>query len=68
MVSTEKARLLVLVADRTEVAAHDLELGILADVIRGHFEDAEMEICEGREGAACDKDYRSLGRILEDAR
>ena len=44
VMTTQKTRLLVLVTDGTEIASHDFELGVLANVVGGHLEDAEMEI------------------------
>ena len=68
MVCAEKPRLLVLVADRTEVSADDLEVGILANVVLGHLKHAEMEVGDGAEGAACYQDERLLLWVPEDAR
>ncbi len=53
----EKTRLLVLIADRGEVAANDLPVGILADVVLRHLEHAEVEVGDGAERAAGDEDY-----------
>lgn len=51
MMSTEQAGLLVLVADGTEITSHDLEIGILSNVILCHLEHAEVEISYRAEGA-----------------
>ena len=67
MITTEKAGLLVLLTDGTEIASHDFKLGVLANVVGGHLEDAEMEIRQWGEGAASYEDYRSLGRIPKDS-
>ena len=67
MMCAEQAGLLVLVTDRAEVAADDLKVGVLADVVLGHFEHAEVEVCYGAEGAACDEDERLLLGVSEDS-
>ena len=67
MVRAEKTRLLVFIADRAKVSAHDFELSVLTYVVRGHFENTQVEVREWGEGAACDEDYRRLGRISKNA-
>ena len=68
MVCAEKPGLLVLVADRAEVAADNLEVGVLADVVLGHLEHAQVQVGDRAEGAACDKDHRLLVCIPKDGR
>lgn len=63
MFCTEQAWLLVHVADRTEIPAHNLKIGILADVILGHLEHSEMEICYGAKRTARYKDNRLFLRV-----
>ncbi len=63
----EKARLLVLVAHWTEVAADDLEVGVLADIVLGHLEHAEVKVGDWAEGSTGDEDEGLLVRIAEDA-
>lgn len=67
MLRTEQPGLFVHVADGTEVSAQDLEFGILAGVVNGHFEHSEMEIGNWRERPAGDEDDRLLGCILENS-
>ena len=67
MVGTEEAGLLVLVADRAEVAADDLPVGVLANVVLGHLEHAEVKVGDGAEGSAGDEDDGLLVRIPEEA-
>ena len=68
MLCAEKTRLLVLIAHRAEVAADNLEVGILADVVLGHLEHAEVKVGDGAEGNTCDEDDRLLLGIAEHAR
>lgn len=42
MMGTEQAWFLVHVADRAEIASYNLELGVLPDIILGHFKHAQM--------------------------
>jgi hypothetical protein len=44
VVGAEQPRLLVHVRDRTEIPAYDLKIGVMADVVAGHFEHPEVEI------------------------
>ena len=67
MLCAEKARLLVLIAHRAEVAAYNLEVGILADVVLGHLKHSEVEVSNWAEGAAGDEDDGLLVRIPEEA-
>ena len=67
MICREETGFLVLVAHRTEVAPDDLKFCILANVVLCHLKHAEMEVCDGAEGAACDEDDGLLLRIAEDA-
>lgn len=67
MFRAQQPGLLVHVADRTEVAAHDFEVCALADVVDGHFEHAQMEVGDWGEGAASDEDDGLLGGVAERA-
>lgn len=67
MLCTEQTGLLVHVAHGTEVAPDDLEIGVLADVVDGHLEHAEVEVCDGAEGAARDEDEGLLIGIAQRA-
>ena len=60
MVCIKKAGFLVLVRDRTQIPPDDLEIGVLADVVLGHLEHSEVEVCDRAEGAAGDEDDRLL--------
>ena len=44
MVCAEKTRLLVLVAHGAQVAADDLEVGVLPGIVDGHLEHAEVKV------------------------
>lgn len=44
MATGEKSWLLVLITDRTEVAADDFKVGILPDVVFCHFEHTQMKV------------------------
>ena len=55
MLRIEKAGLLVLVRDRTEVPSDDLEVGVLPDVVLGHLEHPQVEVGDGAEGPARDE-------------
>lgn len=59
----EQTRLVVFVAHRTQIAAHDLEVGVLPDIVLGHFEHSEVEVGDRTEGPTCDEDDGLLGRI-----
>jgi hypothetical protein len=65
--SREKARLLVLVADRAEVGTNNFKVCVLSDVVLGHFEHAEVEVCDRAEGAACHQYDGCFGRVSEGA-
>ena len=65
MMSAEQTRLVVLVAHWTEIAAHDLEVGVLPDIVLGHFEHAEMEVGDRTEGPARDEDDGLFGGISQ---
>ena len=66
MVGAKQARLLVHVADGTEISTHNLEVCMLPDEILCHLEYAEVEIRNRAEGAAGDKHYWRFRGILED--
>lgn len=66
MLSGEKARFLVLVTDRTEIAPNNLKVCVVTTVVSGHLEHAQMEVCNWAERAACDQNYRLLGGISKD--
>lgn len=65
MLCAEQARLLVHVAHGAEVPADDLKVGVLAHVVLGHLEHAEVEVGDGTEGPACDEHDRLLVRVAE---
>ena len=65
MIGREQTGFVVLVADRTQVAANDLEVSVLANVVLGHLEHAQVEIGYWTEGAACYQDHRLLVGIAE---
>ena len=65
MLCTEKTGLLVLIAHRAEVAADNLEVGILANVVLGHLEHAEVKKRDRAEGPARYEDEGLLVRIPE---
>ena len=52
MVCAEQTRLVVLVAHRTQIAAHNLEAGVLPNIVLGHFEHSEVEIGDRTKGTA----------------
>jgi hypothetical protein len=62
----EEPGLLVHVADRGEVAADDLKVGVLPDVVDGHLEHAEVEVGDGAERAARDEHDGLLSVVAED--
>ena len=68
MMCAEQARLLVLVADWTKVAADNLKGTILSDVVFGHLKHAEVEVGDRAERSTCHENNRGLGGILEGAR
>ena len=68
MIRREQTGFLVLVADRTEVPADDLKVCVLADVVLGHLEHAQVEVGDGAEGAAGDEDDGLLLGGAEHAR
>lgn len=65
MFRTQQPWLLIHITDRTKVAAHNLIVGALADVVDGHFEHAEMKVGDWGEGAAGDEDDGLLGGVAE---
>ena len=65
MVGVDETGLLVLVADRAEVAADDLPVGVLADVVLGHLKHSEVEVGDWAEGAAGDDKKVRTGTTIE---
>lgn len=65
MASTEQPGFFVHVADGAEIAPQDLKVRILADVVLGHLEHAEMEVRDGAEGTTCDENDRDFVGVLE---
>ena len=63
----DQARLLVRVADTGEVRADDLKVGIETRVVGGHFEHAQVEEGDGREGTTGDEDQRSTLAVFDSA-
>jgi len=63
VVRREETRLDVLVAHGGEIAADDLKVCVLADVVSSHLKHAEMEVGDRAKGAACDEDDRCSGGI-----
>lgn len=55
----DQTRLLVSIAHTGQICADDFELRVKARIVGGHFEHAEMEEGDGREGATGDQDQRS---------
>lgn len=66
MICIEQTGFLVLITDWTEVASNNLEIGVLSNVILGHLEHAEMEVCDRTEGSACHENNRLLGWVTKD--
>ena len=60
---TEETWFLVHIADRGEIASKNLELGILPDVVLGHFEHAKVEVSYWAERTTCDEDQWGLAGI-----
>ena len=60
MVCAEQTRLVVLVAHGTQIPADDLEVGVLPNIVLGHFEHSEVEIGDRTKGTARDEDDRLL--------
>ena len=59
--STEQPGFLVHVAHGTEIAPHNLKIGVLPHVVLGHLEHAQVEIGYGAEGATCYEDDWGFG-------
>ena len=57
----KQTRLLVLVADRTEIATDYLKVCIVAGVVPGHLEHAEVKVCDWAERSTCYQNDRLLG-------
>jgi hypothetical protein len=67
MLGAEKTGFLVHVTDGTEVTTQNLEICVLANIVLGHFEHTEVEICDWAERATGDQHDWSLVRIAERA-
>jgi hypothetical protein len=63
----DQARLLVRVADTGEVRADDLKVGIETRVVGGHFEHAQVQEGDWREGAASNEDQRRALGVFDSA-
>lgn len=64
MLRGRKASLLVCVRHGREETPHDLEFRIEFGEIRGHFEHAQVEVCNGREGATGNEHQRGFRRVI----
>lgn len=60
MVGAKQSWFLILVRDRAHVPSHHFEIRILADVIDGHLEHAEMEVSNWTKRPARDENDRLL--------
>ncbi len=65
MIRRQESWLLVLVADRTEVATDDLKVCALTNIVLRHLEHPQMKVRDRAEGAACDEDYGLLVWVTE---
>ncbi len=65
MATGEKSWFFVLVTDGAEVAADDLKVSVLSDVVFRHFEHSQMKVCDWAEGTTCYEDDGSFGGILK---
>lgn len=65
MASAEETRFLVHIANRAEIATDDLKVGVLPDIVLGHFEHAKMEVGDWAEGTTSDEDYGSFVWVIE---
>lgn len=63
----DQARLLVCVADTGEVRADNLKVGIETRVVGGHFEHAQVQESDWREGAASNQDQRRALAVFDSA-
>lgn len=63
----DQTRLLVCVADTGEVRADNLEVGIETRVVGGHFEHAQVQEGDWREGAASNQDQRRALAVFDSA-
>ena len=66
--STKETRFLVHVADGTKITTDDFEIGILSNIVLGHFEHTKMQIGDWTEGATCYKHYRRFVGVVKDGR
>jgi hypothetical protein len=55
MVGAKQSWFLILVRHRTHVPSHHFEIRVLADVIDGHLEHAQMEVSDWTERSARDE-------------
>jgi hypothetical protein len=60
MMGAKQSWFLILVRDRTHVPSHHFEIRILADVIDGHLEHAQMEVSNWTKRSARDENDRLL--------
>lgn len=58
---TQEARLLIHIADRTEITANDLIVGLLPSIISGHLKHAKVKVCDWAVRAAGYEDEWLLG-------
>ena len=63
----DQARLLVCVADTGEVRADNLKVGIKTRIIGGHFEHAQVQEGDWREGATSNEDQRRALAVFDSA-
>lgn len=63
----DQSRLLVCVADTGEVRANNLKVGIETRVVCGHFEHAQVQEGDWREGAASNQDQRRAFAVFDSA-
>lgn len=61
----QQTRFLVHVRHWTEIAANDLKVCVLPNIVLGHFKHPEVEISYGTEGSTCDQDDGGLVWISE---
>lgn len=67
MICTKQTGFLVQVTDGTQIAANDLKVCVLSDVVFRHFKHAKMEVSDRAEGTTSHKDDRGLLWIMNDS-
>lgn len=67
MLRTGQPRLPIGVRHRRQIPAQQLEVGAEAHVVGGHLEHAQVQVCDGREGAAGDQEQRGLVGVVHGA-